>query len=236
VTDRIEALALQVDAHLSGNVRRIASPAGELAYEVEAAALLTVCRALRDTPELKFEMLIDVAGVDYLHYGRDEWQTVTATHSGFSRGRVARTSAPDPNMPDRFAVVYQLLSIAHNRRLRLRVKCPDSQEPVVDSVIDVWSSANWFEREAFDLFGIMFRGHPDLRRILTDYGFIGHPFRKDFPLIGNVEVQYDAEKKRVVYQPVSIVPRVLVPKVIRHDHRYDPALRDAVPKELTERR
>jgi NADH-quinone oxidoreductase subunit C len=236
VTDRIEALALQVDAHLSGNVRRIASPAGELAYEVEAAALLTVCRALRDTPELKFEMLIDVAGVDYLHYGRDEWQTVTATHSGFSRGRVARTSAPDPNMPDRFAVVYQLLSIAHNRRLRLRVKCPDSQEPVVDSVIDVWSSANWFEREAFDLFGIMFRGHPDLRRILTDYGFIGHPFRKDFPLIGNVAVQYDAEKKRVVYQPVSIVPRVLVPKVIRHDHRYDPALRDAVPKELTERR
>jgi NADH-quinone oxidoreductase subunit C len=181
---------------------------------------------LRDTPDLKFEMLIDVAGVDYLHYGRDEWQTVTATHSGFSRGWVAHTTAPDPDMPGRFAIVYQLLSIAHNRRLRLRVKCPDSQEPVVDSVIDVWSSANWFEREAFDLFGIMFRGHPDLRRILTDYGFIGHPFRKDFPLIGNVEVQYDAEKKRVVYQPVSIVPRVLVPKVIRHDHRYDPALRD----------
>ena len=236
MSDGIEALALQVDAHLSGKVRRIASPAGELAYEVEPAALLTVCRALRDTPELKFEMLVDLAGVDYLHYGRDEWQTVTATHSGFSRGRVARTTAPDPNMPGRFAVVYQLLSITHNRRLRLRVKCLDAQEPVVDSVIDVWASANWFEREAFDLFGILFRGHPDLRRILTDYGFIGHPFRKDFPLIGNVEVQYDAEKKRVVYQPVSIVPRVLVPKVIRHDHRYDPALRDVVPKELTERR
>jgi len=236
VSEKIEALALQVDAHLGGSVRRVTSPAGELAYEVEPAALLTVCRALRDTPELKFEMLVDLAGVDYLHYGRDEWQTVTATHSGFSRGRVARTTAPDPNMPGRFAVVYQLLSITHNRRLRLRVKCLDAQEPVVDSVIDVWASANWFEREAFDLFGILFRGHPDLRRILTDYGFIGHPFRKDFPLIGNVEVQYDAEKKRVVYQPVSIVPRVLVPKVIRHDHRYDPALRDAVPKELTERR
>ena len=232
MSDRMEAMALQVDAHLSGNVRRIASPAHELAYEVEPAALLSVCRALRDTPELKFEMLIDAAGVDYLHYGRDEWQTVTATRSGFSRGRVARTSAPDPNMPGRFAVVYQLLSITHNRRLRLRVKCQDAGEPVVDSVIDVWSCANWFEREAFDLFGIMFRGHPDLRRLLTDYGFIGHPFRKDFPLCGNVEVQYDPEKKRVVYQPVSIEPRVLVPKVIRHDHRYDPALKDLVPKEL----
>jgi NADH-quinone oxidoreductase subunit C len=236
VTDKIEALALQVDAHLSGTVRRVTAPAGELAYEVEPAALLSVCRALRDTPELKFEMLVDLAGVDYLHYGRDEWQTVSATHSGFSRGRVTRTTAPDPNMPGRFAVVYQLLSITHNRRLRLRVKCLDPQEPVIDSVIDVWASANWFEREAFDLFGILFRGHPDLRRILTDYGFIGHPFRKDFPLIGNVEVQYDAEKKRVVYQPVSIVPRVLVPKVIRHDHRYDSSLRDVVPKELTERR
>jgi NADH-quinone oxidoreductase subunit C len=232
LTERMEALALQVDAHLTGKVRRVASLADELAYEVDPAELLAACRALRDTPELKFEMLMDVAGVDYLHHGRDEWQTHTATHSGFSRGRVARTSAPDPNMPGRFAVVYHLLSITHNRRLRLRVKCPDAQEPVVDSVIDVWSSANWFEREAFDLFGILFRGHPDLRRILTDYGFIGHPFRKDFPLIGNVEVQYDTEKQRVVYQPVSIVPRVLVPKVIRHDHRYDPSLRDIVPKEL----
>jgi NADH-quinone oxidoreductase subunit C len=232
VTDRIEALALQVDAHLAGSARRVKSLGDELAYEVEPAALLSVCRTLRDAPDLKFEMLVDLAGVDYLHYGLDEWQTTTATHSGFSRGRVARTTAPDPNMPGRFAVAYHLLSITHNRRLRVRVKCPDPQEPVVDSVIDVWAAANWFEREAFDLFGILFRGHPDLRRILTDYGFIGHPFRKDFPLCGNVEVQYDAEKKRVVYQPVSIVPRVLVPKVIRHDHRYDPALRDIVPKEL----
>jgi len=232
VSERTDALASQIDAHLSGRAQRVASLNDEVTYEVEPAQLLSVCRALRDTPELKFEMLMDVAGIDYLHHGRDEWQTESATRSGFSRGRVARTTAPDPNMAGRFAVVYHLLSITHNRRMRLRVKCADTQDPQVDSVIDVWACANWFEREAFDLFGIVFRGHPDLRRILTDYGFIGHPFRKDFPLAGNVEVQYDAEKKRVVYQPVSIVPRVLVPKVIRHDHRYDPNLRDVVPKEL----
>jgi len=232
VSERTDALASQIDAHLSGRAQRVASLNDEVTYEVEPAQLLSVCRALRDTPELKFEMLMDVAGIDYLHHGRDEWQTESATRSGFSRGRVARTTAPDPNMAGRFAVVYHLLSITHNRRMRLRVKCADTQDPQVDSVIDVWACANWFEREAFDLFGIVFRGHPDLRRILTDYGFIGHPFRKDFPLAGNVEVQYDNEKKRVVYQPVSIVPRVLVPKVIRHDHRYDPNLRDVVPKEL----
>jgi NADH-quinone oxidoreductase subunit C len=231
--ERVEALALKVDAQLAHgsaglkeSVRRIASRAEEVAYEVDAANLLSVCRMLRDAPELKFEMLMDLAGVDYLHYGRDEWQTQSATRSGFSRGRVARATSPDPNMPGRFAVTYNLLSIANNQRLRLRVRAPDTQEPVVDSVVDVWAAANWFEREAFDLFGILFRGHPDLRRILTDYGFIGHPFRKDFPLSGNVEVKYDSEKKRVVYQPVSITPRVLVPKVIRHDHRYDPALQE----------
>ena len=219
-------LSGRIQAQLEGAVQRLPSLPGELCYEVRPEALLEVCRTLRDAPDLRFEMLMDLAAVDYLHYGRDEWQTATATHSGFSRGRVARASAPDPNMPGRFAVAYQLLSIAHNARLTLRVRCPDTQEPMVDSVIPVWASANWFEREAFDLFGILFRGHPDLRRILTDYGFIGHPFRKDFPLIGNVEVQYDPEKRRVVYQPVSIVPRVLVPKVIRHDHRYEPALKD----------
>jgi NADH-quinone oxidoreductase subunit C len=232
VSEPIEALALHVDAHLTGKVQRVPSRAAELAYEVEPADLLAVCQTLRDAPELKFEMLMDVAGVDYLHFGLDEWQTVTATRSGFSRGRVARRAGPDPDMPRRFAVVYHLLSITNNQRLRLRVKCLDSHEPVVDSVIDIWSSANWFEREAFDLYGILFRGHPDLRRILTDYGFIGHAFRKDFPLSGNVEVQYDPDKKRVVYQPVSIVPRVLVPKVIRHDNRYDAALKDVVPQEL----
>jgi NADH-quinone oxidoreductase subunit C len=222
----VSELARSIEAKLGESVQRLPSLPGDVAYEVKPEALLTVCRTLRDAPDLRFEMLMDLTAVDYLHHGRDEWQTDTATRSGFSRGRVARATAPDPAMAGRFAVVYQLLSITHNARLRLRVKCPDTQEPTVDSVTDVWAGANWFEREAFDLFGILFRGHPDLRRILTDYGFIGHPFRKDFPLIGNVEVQYDPEKKRVVYQPVSIVPRVLVPKVIRHDHRYEPALKD----------
>ena len=226
MSERIEALAQKVDARLPGRVRRVAALAHELAYETDAASLLFVCRTLRDAPELKFEMLMDLAGLDYLLYGRDDWQTQSATRSGFSRARVARSEAPDPNEAGRFAVVYNLLSISHNQRVRLSVKLPDTEEPVIDSVVEVWAAANWFEREAFDLFGILFRGHPDLRRILTDYGFIGHPFRKDFPLIGNVEVQYDAAKQRVVYQPVSITPRVLVPKVIRHDHRYEPALKD----------
>ena len=226
MSERIEALAGKVDAQLKGSVRRLPSRAHELAYEVEPAALLNVCRTLRDAPELKFEMLMDLAGVDYLEYGHDEWQTLSATRSGFSRGRSAQEAPPDPAAPQRFGVVYNLLSITHNRRLRVKALCADSSEPVLDSVVDIWASANWFEREAFDLYGILFRGHPDLRRILTDYGFIGHPFRKDFPLIGNVEVQYDPDKQRVVYQPVSITPRVLVPKVIRHDHRYDPALKD----------
>jgi len=226
VSERIEALAGKVDAQLKSGLRRLPSLAHELAYEVEAAALLTVCRTLRDAPELKFEMLMDLAGVDYLHYGLDDWQTQSTTRSGFSRARSPQEAPPDPGVSGRFAVVYNLLSITHNQRLRLKAVCPDTAEPVLDSVVDIWASANWFEREAFDLYGILFRGHPDLRRILTDYGFIGHPFRKDFPLSGNVEVQYDPERQRVVYQPVSITPRVLVPKVIRHDHRYDPALKD----------
>ena len=226
MSELIEALALKVDAQLAGSVRRRPALAHELAYECDAASLLAVCRTLRDAPQLQFEMLMDLAGVDCLHYGRDEWQTASATRSGFSRGRLARSDAPDPLAPGRFAVAYQLLSVSHNQRLRLVVKGPDSADPVIDSVVEIWASANWFEREAFDLYGIVFRGHPDLRRILTDYGFIGHPFRKDFPLSGNVEVQYDPDKQRVVYRPVSITPRVLVPKVIRRDHRYEPALKD----------
>ncbi len=227
MSERIEALAGSVDAQLKGSVRRLPSLAHELAYEVaDPAALLGVCRTLRDASELSFEMLMDLAGIDYLSFGRDDWQTFTATRSGFSRARLAEGAAPEPDAPGRFAVIYNLLSISHNQRLRLKAACPDSAEPVLDSVVEIWAGANWFEREAFDLYGILFRGHPDLRRILTDYGFIGHPFRKDFPLIGNVEVQYDPERQRVVYQPVSIAPRVLVPKVIRHDHRYEPALKD----------
>ncbi len=225
-SESVEALAGKVDAQLGSGVRRVPSLAHELSFETDAAALLGVCGTLREAPDLRFQMLMDLAGVDYLHYGRDDWQTDGATRSGFSRARGAQQGPPEPDAPGRFAVVYQLLSVTHNQRLRLRVRCPDTAEPAVDSVIDIWASANWFEREAFDLFGIVFRGHPDLRRILTDYGFIGHPFRKDFPLTGNVEVQYDPERQRVVYRPVSITPRVLVPKVIRRDHRYEPALRD----------
>jgi NADH-quinone oxidoreductase subunit C len=227
LSEDTEALARSIEAHVAGRARRIQSLASEVAFEVGTDDLQSVCWLLRDTPELAFEMLMDLTAVDYLHFGRDEWQTTSATHSGFSRGRVARGSVHLPAGEARFAIVYQLLSITHNHRVRLRVPCAAGDEPVVDSVIDVWASANWFEREAFDLFGVLFRGHPDLRRLLTDYGFIGHPFRKDFPLSGNVEVRYDADKKRVVYQPVTIEPRVLVPKVIRDDHRYAPALKDA---------
>jgi len=224
----LEALAQKVEARLTGRVTRVRALPDELAYEVQPEALLEVCTTVRDDAELRFEMLMDLAAVDYLDYRQDEWLTQESTRVGFSRGRLEVEEAipPAPASGARFAVAYHLLSITHNRRLRLRVRCPDEQDPMVDSVVGVWASANWFEREAFDLFGILFRGHPDLRRILTDYGFVGHPFRKDFPLIGNVEVRYDPERRRVVYQPVSIEPRVLVPKVIRDDNRYNPALRD----------
>jgi NADH-quinone oxidoreductase subunit C len=167
--------------------------------------------------------LIDVAGVDYLDHGRAEWQAERATSSGFSRG-VNRAAGHTLRGERRFAAVYQLLSLAHNWRLTVRAWCEVAEEPLLDSLVDVWASANWFEREAFDLFGIYFRGHPDLRRILTDYGFIGHPFRKDFPLEGHVEVRYDPKQGRVVYEPVRIEPRTLVPRVIRHDNRYDAQL------------
>jgi NADH-quinone oxidoreductase subunit C len=195
----------------------------DLGAEVASADLLPVAKLLRDAPKLQFAMLIDVAGVDYLDYGRSEWQTEQATSSGFSRG-VNSEAGHTLRGERRYAVSYQLLSLTHNRRLRLRVWCEGEEDPTVDSLTEVWSSANWFEREAFDLYGILFRGHPDLRRLLTDYGFIGHPFRKDFPLIGNVEVRYDSELKRVVYEPVTIEARTLVPRVIRHDNRYEPAL------------
>ena len=192
---------------------------------------------LRDGAGLEFEMCMDVCGVDYLEHGRDEWKTEHATVVRFQPRRRARraarrgrTGAPGR----RFAVVYHLLSISPAiNGCGCRVFCADDAQPMVDSVTGIWAAANWFEREAFDLFGILFKGHPDLRRLLTDYGFIGHPFRKDFPLIGNVEVRYDPEKGRVVYQPVSIEPRVLVPKVIRHDNRYDPQLTNAPVRATT---
>jgi NADH-quinone oxidoreductase subunit C len=231
---RQQALADAVEARFGAAFTRIAAADGELAYVVGSAQLIEHCLALRDESVFKFEMLMDVCGVDYADYGVDEWATRRATGTGFSRGvfRGDAHGAADDGEGTRmqprarFAVVYHLLSISLNQRLRVKVYCEDNAAPMVDSVNEVWSSANWFEREAFDLYGILFRGHPDLRRLLTDYGFIGYPFRKDFPLSGNVEMRYDAEKGRVVYQPVTIEPRTLVPKVIRDDARYEPGLKD----------
>ena len=220
---KIAALAGRVEARLPNFLERAPSLPDELCYEVQPSNIKAVCLALRDDPELKFEILIDLSGIDYLEYGSSEWKTFSATTSGFSRG--VSSSPRKPHGGARFAVAYQLLSVTHNQRLRLRARCEDAEDPTIDSVVDIWAGANWFEREAFDLFGILFTGHPDLRRILTDYGFIGHPFRKDFPLIGNVEVRYDADKQRVIYEPVTIDARTLVPKVIRDDNRYDPALK-----------
>jgi NADH-quinone oxidoreductase subunit C len=191
---------------------------GELTLTVPADDIKPLCRALRDDASLRFEQLIDVCAVDYAAYGRSEWETEDASTTGFGRG-VDRDLELNEDDPRRFAVVYHLLSLEYNRRLRLKAYVGGAQ-PMVDSVVEVWSAANWFEREAFDLFGILFRGHPDLRRILTDYGFVGHPFRKDFPLSGHVAMRFDPEQGRVVYEPVEIEPRVLVPKVIRNDSRY----------------
>ncbi|MGB9428703.1 MAG: NADH-quinone oxidoreductase subunit C [Gammaproteobacteria bacterium] len=221
-----DTLAGHVESRFSDAVRRVSSTVDQLTYEVTAAKLREICRVLRDEEPFCFEQLMDVSGVDYLGYGADEWQTESATVTGFSRGVNRHAPNESERNGPRFAVVYQLLSISHNQRLRLRAFCAD-EPPMLDSIVDIWASANWFEREAFDLFGILFNGHPDLRRILTDYGFVGHPFRKDFPLSGNVEVRYDPEKKRVVYEPVSIEPRVLVPRVIRHDPRYAEAFKEA---------
>ncbi len=189
----------------------------EVTAEIAAKDVLATCTALRDDADFAFTQLSDLCAVDYLTFGQAEWETTGATGSGFSRGVDEHEVVPSTGGNQRrFAVVYHLLSITHNVRLRLKVYL-NEDEPIIDSVVPVWTGADWFEREAFDLFGVMFTGHPDLRRLLTDYGFIGHPFRKDFPLIGNVEMRYDAEKRRVVYEPVSITPRTLVPKVIRKD-------------------
>ena len=189
---------------------------GELTIELSPEKALAAFHVLKE--ELGFEQLMDLCGVDYLDYGQANWETMTAVNSGFSRGVFDFAEDNDEgslDMERRFAVVYHLLSIKHNLRIRVKVFPETTQMPIVDSVIDVWNCANWFEREAFDLFGILFKNHPDLRRLLTDYGFIGHPLRKDFPLTGHVEVRYDAEKKRVIYEPVTIENRVNVPRVIR---------------------
>ena len=231
MSSRTETLASRLTARFAQELRALPALPGDVAFEVDAENLLAVCKELRDNAELGFEQLIDLAGVDYLDYGREEWNTLSSTATGFSRGvnRIDENVSEPPNKNKsgaRFAVTYQLLSISNNWRLRLRSFASEGEPPVIDSVVDIWAGANWFEREAFDMYGIMFRNHPDLRRILTDYGFIGHPFRKDFPLIGNVEVRYDPTKGRVIYQPVTIEPRTLVPRVIREDNRYDQVLKE----------
>ena len=216
----VERLAARFGDLLAVTVAR-----NEVTAELAASDLLGVATALRDEVPFRFSEAVDVCGVDYLGYGQTEWDTQTISSTGFSRGvegeavgRFNWADRPrDVERPRRFAAVIHLLSIEHNQRLRLRVFCEDDSLPVLPSLTGIWPGVNWFEREAFDLYGIIFEGHPDLRRILTDYGFVGHPFRKDFPLIGNVEVRYDPEQKRVVYEPVSIEPRVLVPRVIRDD-------------------
>jgi len=236
VQDLSQALAAAFSSKLQSNVVDV----GEVTIEVAAKDLLSVCETLRDDATFHFEQLIDVCGVDYSEYGNVEWATESTSTTGFSRGveettgaRLRFGDAPSKSNTERprFASVYHLMSVENNHRMRVRVYCDDDAVPVVPSVLDLWPAANWFEREAFDLFGIIYEGHPDLRRILTDYGFVGHPFRKDFPLIGHVEMKYDAEQKRVIYQPVSIEPRVLVPRVIRDDGRFDSQADEAPSKE-----
>ena len=190
---KLDQLKASLTTLLGDSLSMLVEEKGQLVIEVTASKLVSTMTTLRDDPSFAFSQLIDVCGVDYADYG----------------------GAWDGN---RYAVVYQLLSIEHNWRLRVRAFCPEDDFPMVDSMNAVWSSANWYEREAFDLYGIVFNGHNDLRRILTDYGFVGHPFRKDFPISGTVEMRYDPEQKRVVYQPVTIEPREIVPRVIREEN------------------
>ena len=240
MTGSADTVLERVTGALGDTVTATRHEYGEAEIEVAPEHLYSAMEQLRDHESLRFEQLLDIAGVDYAAYGKDEWITEQATNTGFSRGvdgfstgRLGLTGIYgvqriESNTGRRFAAVYHLLSVTHNHRLRVRCFAGDDDFPMLDSIVPLWASANWQEREAFDLFGMVFNGHPDLRRILTDYGFVGHPFRKDFPLIGNVEVRYDENRGRVVYEPVSIEPRVLVPRVIRKDNRYaDPTAEEA---------
>lgn len=214
-----ESLAEQLRSDLTGFLSTVNVAHGEVTVECQPASLINLMTALRDLPVFAFDQLIDVCGVDYLLYGQSDWETDKATEQGFCRG--VEPQASDSSCIDRprFAVVYHLLSTTRNHRIRVK-SFLDEKTLIISSVHTIWKAANWFEREAYDLFGILFEGHPDLRRILTDYGFIGHPFRKDFPLSGHVEMRYDAQLQKVIYVPVDIEPRIGVPKVIRHDNRY----------------
>lgn len=234
-TPDLSLFTSSLHAHLGDRVMRLTDAVGEVTIDVNPCNWLEVAYILRDESAFRFEQLIDLCGVDYLSYGEAEWDTTHVSKEGFSRGvegsgpgRFNWAGRPESvHFAQRFAVVAHLLSMTHNRRIRLRCFAPDEGLPLVPSLIGVWRGVNWFEREAFDLFGILFDGHPDLRRILTDYGFVGHPFRKDFPLIGNVEVRYDETKQRVVYEPVTIEPRVTVPRTLRDDSRLRQAASEA---------
>lgn len=194
MTLKLDTLQAALQARLGDQIKSLVRARGELTLTVAAADYAAVARVLHDDTTLRFEQLIDLCGVDYADYRNEPWEG------------------------PRYAVVSHLLSVTHNWRLRLRTFAPDDGLPAVASVTPIWNAANWFEREAFDLFGIIFEGHLDLRRILTDYGFIGHPMRKDFPVTGHVEMRYDPERKRVIYQPVTVEPRENVPRVVREDH------------------
>lgn len=212
-------LATKLQSQLGNEFAKVEKAFDEITVEVPVAHIFRVLQKLRDEDGFAFDQLIDLCGVDYLLYGNYDWETNSASEYGFSRavekGLESIKELPRP----RFAVVYHLLSTRHNHRVRVRVYL-DERTPSIPSSHEIWPAANWFEREAYDLFGILFENHPDLRRILTDYGFIGHPFRKDFPVSGYVEMRYDAHLKKVIYEPVDIEPRTLVPKVIRSDNRY----------------
>jgi len=205
MTSRAAVLVESVKAALGAKIVDITEALGEVTLIIRTIDLIGALTALRDRPELRFEQLMDLCGVDYGSYGKAAWDGAPAKGGAGAR----------------FAVVYHLLSLSNNWRLRVRAFAADDEFPVVDSVINIWPSANWFEREAFDLYGIVFTGHPDLRRILTDYGFIGHPFRKDFPISGNVEMRYDPDQRRVIYQPVTIEPREITPRIVREEHYAD---------------
>lgn len=209
------SLLQKLNDHFAESIQEISVALGEITLEVAADQLHQVALTLRDEEDFKFELLVDICVVDYLDYGTSEWTTERSTLTGFERGvdNSGDLHAVTWSKP-RFGVVYHFLSLTHNHRLRLRIFA-SGEPPEVPSIISIWPAANWYEREAFDLYGVFFSEHPDLRRLLTDYGFVGHPFRKDFPLSGHVEVRYDATCGRVIYQPVTITPRTLVPKTIR---------------------
>jgi NADH-quinone oxidoreductase subunit C len=209
---KIETLAASLTAAFGERLGGVTVALNELTVVVDVANLIDTMRGLRDRAELRFETLIDLCGVDYSAYGGESRDIAWSSSDATPAEPIVRLH------PRRFAAVYHLLSLTHNTRLRVRSFATDDDFPVLPSVIDIWPGANWYEREAFDFYGIMFAGHPDLRRILTDYGFVGHPFRKDFPLSGHVEMRYDPEQARVIYQAVTIEPREVTPRIIREDN------------------